>query len=74
VQCQNEETFDVLGGELAVGLRDRTTVAPAGSLALEPRGVVHSLANAGTTPVTLLYVITPGGWSGCTRIVTAPAS
>jgi quercetin dioxygenase-like cupin family protein len=61
VHEQNEETFYVLEGEITVGLGDRTSRAPAGSFVFVPRGVVHSLRNEGSTPATLLVIITPAG-------------
>ena len=40
---------------------EQTVIARTGSFILIPRGTVHSLHNAGTTPARLLVVISPGG-------------
>jgi mannose-6-phosphate isomerase-like protein (cupin superfamily) len=54
-----EEAFYVLSGILAVQAGDRRVDAAAGSFALIPRGLVHSLANPGTDPVRWLTLISP---------------
>jgi mannose-6-phosphate isomerase-like protein (cupin superfamily) len=54
-----EEAFYVLSGVLTVQAGDRRLEAPAGSFALIPRGLVHSLANTGPQPVRWLTLISP---------------
>jgi quercetin dioxygenase-like cupin family protein len=73
---QNEEAFYVLEGEFAVGVGEETVTARTGSFILIPRGTVHSLHNAGTTPARLLVVISPGGmeamYGEIGRVLSAP--
>jgi mannose-6-phosphate isomerase-like protein (cupin superfamily) len=57
----NEEAFYVLEGEFTVGVGEQSVIARPGSFILVPRGTVHSLHNAGTTPGKLLFVISPAG-------------
>jgi len=59
-----EEAFFVLEGEMTVHEESREHVAPAGSFVLIPRGLVHSFANRGATPVRWLTLISPAWVSG----------
>jgi quercetin dioxygenase-like cupin family protein len=61
IHRENEEAFYVLEGEFAVGVGEQRVIARTGSFILIPRGTIHSLHNAGTTPARLLFVISPGG-------------
>jgi quercetin dioxygenase-like cupin family protein len=54
-----EEAFYVLSGVLALQAGDRRVDAAAGSFALIPRGLVHSLANPTAQPVRWLTLISP---------------
>lgn len=54
-----EEAFYVLSGVLAVHAGGRRVDAAAGSFALIPRGLVHSLANPAAEPVRWLTLISP---------------
>jgi mannose-6-phosphate isomerase-like protein (cupin superfamily) len=54
-----EEAFHVLSGVLAVHAGGRRVDAAAGSFALIPRGLAHTLANPGTDPVHWLTLISP---------------
>jgi hypothetical protein len=47
--------------EWTIRLGDRTSKAAVGSLVFVPRGLGHSLRNEGSTPATLLMIITPAG-------------
>jgi Cupin domain len=52
----------VLEGELTCAVGNETVVASASSYVLKPRGIPHALYNAGTEPVRVLEVLTPGGF------------
>ena len=39
----------------------RTITAPAGSLVMVPRGVVHQSSNPGTQPTRVLLIFSPAG-------------
>jgi quercetin dioxygenase-like cupin family protein len=52
----------VLEGELTCDVGGEIVVAPAGSYVLKPRDVPHALYNAGTVPVRVLEILTPGGF------------
>jgi quercetin dioxygenase-like cupin family protein len=54
-----EEAFYVLSGVLSLQAGDRRVEAAAGSFALIPRGLVHSLANPASRPVRWLTLISP---------------
>jgi uncharacterized cupin superfamily protein len=54
-----EEAFYVLSGVLSVQAGPRMVDAAAGSFALIPRGLVHSLANRAPHPVRWLTLISP---------------
>jgi mannose-6-phosphate isomerase-like protein (cupin superfamily) len=54
-----EEAFYVLSGVLSLHAGGRRVDAAAGSFALVPRGLVHSLANPSPHPVRWLTLISP---------------
>jgi mannose-6-phosphate isomerase-like protein (cupin superfamily) len=54
-----EEAFLVLDGELTVHADGRSVAAPPGAFVLIPRGLVHAIANLGSTPVRWLTLISP---------------
>jgi len=54
IHRDHEEAFYVLEGKLTVRVGTRTISAPAGSLMVVPRGVVHQPSNPGTQPTKVL--------------------
>jgi quercetin dioxygenase-like cupin family protein len=61
---REDECNVVLEGELTCDVGGEIVVAPVGSYVLKPRGVSHALCNAGTEPVWVMEVLTPGGFEG----------
>jgi mannose-6-phosphate isomerase-like protein (cupin superfamily) len=61
VHHQQDEVTFVLQGALRCQLGDRTIVLGPGEHLVRPRGVPHTVGNAGTTPVTFLEISTPAG-------------
>ena len=59
---REDECNFVLEGELTCDVGGEIVVAPAGSYVLKPRNVPHALYNAGTGPVRVLEILTPGGF------------
>lgn len=59
---REDECSFVLEGELTCYVGGEVVVAPAGSYVVKPRGVPHALCNAGTEPVRVLEILTPGGF------------
>ena len=58
---REDECNFVLEGELTCEVGGEIVVARAGSYVVKPRGVPHALCNAGTEPVRVLEILTPGG-------------
>ena len=59
---REDECNFVLEGELTCDVGGEIVVASAGSYVLKPRDVPHALYNAGTGPVRVLEILTPGGF------------
>ena len=57
-----DETVYVLEGEYTIRCGDVETVASAGTVALMPRGVPHSVQVTGDTNARALLLFTPGGF------------
>jgi mannose-6-phosphate isomerase-like protein (cupin superfamily) len=62
-----DEAMYVLEGTVACTVEEHTVTLPAGSFALVPRGVSHTVANPGPDHVRLLIVLVPGGYEGYWR-------
>ena len=59
-----EETFNVLEGEMEFVTDGVTTRAAAGSLVRIPRGVLRDYRNVGPEPARVLVLFAPGGFEG----------
>ena len=59
---REDECNFVLEGELTCEVGGEIIVAWAASYVLKPRNVPHALYNAGTGPVRVLEILTPGGF------------
>ncbi len=66
-----DEISCVLEGVLTLQVGEEVYTAPAGAVALKPRGIFHTFWNAGDEPVRFLEVITPGGFEGYFRELRA---
>jgi quercetin dioxygenase-like cupin family protein len=67
IHQHSDETFYVLDGTLKVTVREKSRTIEPGGIAFIPRGVAHSFANPADEPVTMLIVMTPGGFEGYFR-------
>lgn len=59
--ANEDETWQVLEGELRFRLGDVIRRAPAGTFVFVPRGVPHCFQNVGTQPARILVIFTPSG-------------
>jgi quercetin dioxygenase-like cupin family protein len=64
IHPQSDEAFYVLTGTLTVTVGGSLHTIHPGGLAFVPRGVPHTFANRSDEPVTMLIVMTPGGFEG----------
>ena len=67
IHQHTDETFYVLGGTLKVTVGETSRTIEAGGIVFVPRGVAHTFANPTAKPVTMLIVMTPGGFEGYFR-------
>ena len=59
--ANEDETWQVLEGELRFRLGDDIRRAPAGTFVFVPRGVPHCFQNVGNDPARILVIFTPAG-------------
>jgi quercetin dioxygenase-like cupin family protein len=59
--ASEDETWQVLEGELRFRLGDDIRRAPAGTFVFVPRGVPHCFQNVGNDPARILVIFTPSG-------------
>jgi quercetin dioxygenase-like cupin family protein len=59
--AHEDETWQVLEGELRFRLGDDISRAPAGTFVFVPRGVPHCFQNVGDAPARILVIFTPAG-------------
>ena len=59
--ANEDETWQVLEGELRFRLGDDISRAPAGTFVFVPRGVAHCFQNVGNVPARILVIFTPSG-------------
>ena len=57
-----DEYSIVLEGEIGFRSNDQEVVLGAGGYIIKPRGEVHAMWNAGSTPARMIEVITPAGF------------
>ena len=62
-----DEISIVLEGEIGHRSEDQEVVLGAGGYIIKPRGEVHAMWNAGSTPARMIEVITPAGFEGFFR-------
>ena len=57
-----DEYSIVLEGEIGFRSEDQEVVLAAGGYIIKPRGEVHAMWNAGSTPARMIEIITPAGF------------
>jgi quercetin dioxygenase-like cupin family protein len=62
VHTLEDEYSIVLEGEIGFRSEDREVVLGAGGYIIKPRGEVHAMWNAGSTPARMIEVISPAGF------------
>jgi quercetin dioxygenase-like cupin family protein len=62
-----DEYSIVLEGEIGFRSNDREVVLGPGGYIIKPRGEVHAMWNAGSTPARMIEVISPPGFEGFFR-------
>lgn len=59
---ENDVWLYILEGEMHARVGDEVVKAPPGSWVLKPRGIPHTMWNAGPEPARIIEVYTPGGF------------
>jgi quercetin dioxygenase-like cupin family protein len=67
VHTLEDEYSIVLEGEIGFRSNDTEVVLAAGGYIVKPRGEVHAMWNAGSTPARMIEVISPPGFEGFFR-------
>ena len=62
VHTLEDEFSIVLEGEIGFRSEDQEVVLGAGGYIIKPRGEVHAMWNAGTTPARMIEIISPAGF------------
>ena len=62
-----DEISIVLEGEIGFRSNDQEAVLGAGGYIIKPRGEVHAMWNAGSTPARMIEIITPPGFENFFR-------
>ncbi len=70
VHTLEDEYSIVLEGEIGFRSNDREVVLGAGGYIIKPRGEIHAMWNAGSTPARMIEVISPAGFEGFFRELT----
>ena len=70
VHTLEDEYSIVLEGEIGFRSNDQEVVLGAGGYIIKPRGEVHAMWNAGSTPARMIEVISPAGFEGFFRELT----
>ena len=67
LHTREDEFSIVTEGEIGFRSGDREAVLGAGGYITKPRGELHTMWNAGTTPARMIEIISPGGFEGFFR-------
>ncbi len=67
VHTLEDEYSIVLEGEIGFRSNDREVVLGPGGYIIKPRGEVHAMWNAGSSPARMIEVISPAGFEGFFR-------
>jgi len=70
VHTREDEYSIVLEGEIGFRSEDREVVLGPGGYIIKPRGEIHAMWNAGSTPARMIEVISPAGFEGFFRELT----
>ena len=62
IHTLEDEFSIVLEGRIGFRSEDQEVVLAAGGYIIKPRGEVHAMWNAGTTPARMIEVISPAGF------------
>jgi quercetin dioxygenase-like cupin family protein len=71
VHTLEDEYSIVLEGEIGFRSNDREVVLGAGGYIIKPRGEVHAMWNAGSVPARMIEIISPAGFEGFFKELTA---
>ena len=74
IHHREDESFQLLEGELTIRVGEDTITASAGDFAFLPRGVAHSFQNTGESNAKALVLVTPAGLEGFFTEVFEPAA
>src|SRR5215203_4603338 len=74
VHTREDEYSIVTEGQIGFRSGDREAVLGAGGYITKPRGELHTMWNAGSTPARMIEVISPAGFEGFFRELTAMTS
>jgi quercetin dioxygenase-like cupin family protein len=67
IHTREDEYSMVLEGEIGFRSGDREVVLGPGGYITKPRGELHAMWNAGSTPARMLEIISPAGFEGFFR-------
>ena len=67
IHHREDEFSVVLEGEIGFRSNDQEVVLGPGGYIVKPRGEVHAMWNAGSTPARMIEVISPAGFEGFFR-------
>ena len=70
VHTLEDEFSIVIEGDIGFRSEDQEVVLGPGGYIVKPRGQVHAMWNAGTTPARMIEVISPAGFEGFFRELT----
>lgn len=65
-----DETSYVLEGEIGFRSEDQEVVLQPGGYIVKPRGQVHAMWNAGSTPARMIEIISPAGFENFFRALS----
>ncbi|HSL77573.1 MAG TPA: cupin domain-containing protein [Candidatus Limnocylindrales bacterium] len=71
IHTLEDEFSIVIEGEIGFRSEDQEVVLGAGGYIIKPRGQVHAMWNAGSTPARMIEVISPAGFEGFFRELVA---
>ena len=70
IHTREDEISIVLEGQIGFRSEDQEVVLGAGGYIIKPRGEVHAMWNAGSTPARMIEVISPAGFEEFFRELT----
>ena len=70
IHTREDEISIVIEGQIGFRSEDKEVVLGAGGYIIKPRGEVHAMWNAGSTPARMIEVISPAGFEDFFRELT----